>query len=143
MGVKRPISNREVSRWHMLSILAFREPYALRLAGALRSEPAAEQVIHREGPRSPRQQEEKDGSPDEVLVPGLWIDEELDGNDLPEQRERGESGGEPHDQERGAAKLDRGGHDRSDGGRQHRHLVLAWNKAIVDSQLANFSRPAG
>ncbi len=52
-------------------------------------EPTTEQVVRRNGSCTSCQQEEQDGTPDQVLVPGLWENEKLDGHNLPEQGERG------------------------------------------------------
>ncbi len=49
------------------------------------SQPATDQVVERNNSCSPSQQEEQDRAPDKVLVPGLRVDEQLDGHDLPEE----------------------------------------------------------
>src|SRR5713101_3928103 len=43
-------------------------------------EPTTEQVVRRNGSCTSCQQEEQDGTPDQVLVPGLWENEKLDGH---------------------------------------------------------------
>ena len=49
------------------------------------SQPATDQLVERNSSCSPSQQEEQDRAPDKVLVPGLRVDEQLDGHDLPEE----------------------------------------------------------
>ena len=86
-------------------------------------QPATDLVVKGRGSGSRRQHEEQDRTPDQVLVPGLWVDEQLNGEDLRKQGQRGEAGGEACDQQGRAPDLERRCLGRREGRRQHGHLM--------------------
>src|SRR5262249_569397 len=77
----------------------------------------AEEASQRESSRAAGEQAEQDRSPYEVLGPCLRVHEELDDHDHAEQRQRGQPGCEPEDEERRAADLEPRGKDGGDVGR--------------------------
>src|ERR687892_514004 len=56
-------------------------------------------AIDRPGTATPREQEEQDRGPGQMLGVGVGVDEGLDHRDHPEQRQRRQPGAEPQDQQ--------------------------------------------
>src|SRR5262249_58562256 len=68
--------------------------------------PPSDHMVEGDGAWASRPKEPEDESPDEVLGPGVRVDEALDGRDHPEERQRRQPAGETDNQQRGAAELE-------------------------------------